>query len=383
MHKSLKIGLVILAAVLVLSTAFAAGCLTMFNTTAVKPGINSDLVNQAWQIISEKYVQPEKIDSTILTQGAINGMVQSIEDPYSYYLSPSDYKLAQGDFASSFGGIGASISLNEEKQPVIVRILPGTPAEKSGLRSNDIILAVNEKTTQDLTVDQVVAMVRGEIGTKVKLLILHEGDTLPVEIEIVRTEINPISVESRMEGDIAYIQIINFHAKTNEDFQKALDTLDLKNTRGIIIDLRNNLGGFVNVTVDIASHFIKDGIIITTRDNRGFTQSTGVNPNGTFTTLPMVVLVNHYSASGSEVLAGALQDYGRATIAGTVTLGKGSYDSFFTLPDGSAIYLTIGRWLTPKGREIEGIGITPDITLTQTGDEAIQWAVDYLHQGKP
>ncbi len=383
MRKSLKISLVIVAAVLVLSTVFAAGCLTAFNTTAAKPGINNDLVNQAWQILSQKYVQPQKVDSTVLTQGAINGMVQAVGDPYSYYLSPTDYKLTQGDFASSFGGIGASLSMNKDKEAVIISILPDTPAEKSELKTNDIILAVDGKTTQNLTVDQVVGMVRGQIGTTVKLSILHEGDKLPVEIAIVRAEINPNSVLSHIEGDIAYIRILSFHAKTNEDFQKALDTLDLAKTKGIIIDLRNNPGGYVNVVVDIASHFIKSGVIITMKDNQGFTKSTQVNPNGTFTDLPIVVLVNQYSASGSEVLSGALQDYGRATIAGTVTFGKGSYDSFFDLPDGSAIYLTIGRWLTPKGREIEGIGITPDVTLSQTGDDAIKWAVDYLHQAKP
>jgi carboxyl-terminal processing protease len=384
MRKSLKISLVILVAVLVLSTAFAAGCLTTLSTTtAAVKGLNSDLINQAWKILSNDYVQPEKIDSTVLTQGAIQGMVQAVDDPYSYYLNPREYKLTQGDFASSFGGIGATLNMNKDKQPIIVNTLPNTPAEKAGLKSNDIILAVDGKTTQNLTTDQVVSLVRGDAGTKVKLLILHEGDKLPVEIEIIRAEINPNSVASRMEGDIAYIQISNFHAKTNIDFQAALKALDLTKAKGIILDLRNNPGGYVNVVVDIASHFIKEGVIITMRDNQGKTKSTSVNPNGTFTALPIVVLVNQYSASGSEVLSGALQDYGRATIAGTVTFGKGSYDSFFPLPDGSAIYLTIGRWLTPKGREIEGKGITPDITLTQTGDEAVKWAVDYLHQAKP
>ena len=380
MRKSLKISLVILVAVLVLSTAFAAGCLTSFSaTTAAGKGLNSDLINQAWKILSSDYVQPDKIDSTVLTQGAIQGMVQAVDDPYSYYLNPSEYKLTQGDFASSFGGIGASLSMNKDKQPIIVTTLPNTPAEKAGLKSNDIILAVDEKTTQDLTTDQVVGLVRGVVGTKVKLLILHEGDTLPVEIEIVRAEINPNSVEYHMEGDIAYIQITNFYAKTNDEFQAALSALDLTQAKGIILDLRDNPGGYVNVVVDIASHFIKEGVIITMRDNAGKTKSTPANPNGTFTDLPMVVLVNKYSASGSEVLSGALQDYGRATIAGTVTYGKGSYDSFFTLPDGSAIYLTIGRWLTPNGQAIEGQGITPDYVLTVTGDDEITWAVNFLN----
>ncbi len=382
MRKSLKISLVILAVVLVLSTVFAAGCLVSFNTAASK-GLNADLINQAWKVLSSDYVLPDKIDSTILTQGAIKGMVQSVDDPYSYYLNPREYKLTQGDFASSFGGIGATLNKNKDKQPIIVNTLPNTPAEKAGLKSNDIILAVDGKTTQDLTTDQVVSLVRGVIGTKVKLLILHDGDKLPVEIEIVRAEISPNSVNYHMEGDIAYIQILNFHAKTNDEFQAALNNLDITKAKGIIVDLRNNPGGYVNVVVDIASHFIKEGVIITMRDNNGNTKSTSVNPNGTFTTLPMVVLVNQYSASGSEVLSGALQDYSRATIAGTVTFGKGSYDTFFPLTDGSAIYLTIGRWLTPKGREIEGKGITPEITLTQTGDDAVKWAVDYLRQAKP
>ena len=384
MRKSLKISLVILVTILVLSTVFAAGCLISLNaTTAAGKGLNADLINQAWSILSKDYVLPDKIDSTVLTQGAIQGMVQSVKDPYSYYLNPNEYKLTQGDFASSFGGIGATLSMNKDKQPIIVNTLPNTPAEKAGLKSNDVILAVDGKTTQDLTTDQVVSLVRGTIGTKVKLLILHEGDKLPVEIEIVRAQISPNSVNSRMEGDIAYLQVLNFHAKTNDEFQAALTNLDLAKAKGIIIDLRNNPGGYVNVVVDIASHFIKEGVIITMRDNQGNTKSTSVNPNGTYTTLPMVVLVNQYSASGSEVLSGALQDYGRATIAGTVTFGKGSYDTFFPLSDGSAIYLTIGRWLTPKGREIEGKGITPDQILTQTGDDSVKWAVDFLHQAKP
>jgi carboxyl-terminal processing protease len=138
----------------------------------------------------------------------------------------------------------------------------------------------------------------------------------------------------------------------------------------------------VTTVVDVASHFIKEGVIITLVDNKGNKSSESVNPNGVFTTLPMVVLVDQYSASGSEVLSGALQDYQRATIAGTRTLGKGSYDSFFELSDGSAIYLTIGRWLTPKGRIIEGKGIEPDYVLTQEGEDAIQWAIDFLHKGK-
>jgi carboxyl-terminal processing protease len=377
MPKNVKIWLLVVVSVLVLTLVFGAGCLFTLNQTKTA-GINANLLNQAFNILHTNYVLPDKVNDTILNEGALTGVVQSIKDPYSYYLNPDDYKLTQGDFASSFGGIGATISTNDNKQPLVVQTIKDSPAEKAGILSEDVILEVNGVTTDGLTVDQVVSKVRGTIGTSVTLSILHKGAAAPVEITIVRAEINPATVYSKMVGDVAYIQITNFYDRTNTEFQAALTSLDLKNSKGIIIDLRNNLGGFVTSMVDVASHFIKEGAIITLRDNQGKTQTQSVNPNGIFTDLPVVVLVNQYSASASEVLSGALQDYQRATIAGVQTLGKGSYDQFFQLSDGSAIYLTVGRWLTPHGREIEGKGITPDQILTQTGDDEITWAVNFL-----
>jgi carboxyl-terminal processing protease len=382
MPQNVKISLIVVVSIMLLLLAFGAGCLINIGP-APSGGPDVNLIGQAWNIISRNYVEPAKIEPTKLSQGAVNGIVQALDDPYSYYLDPADSKLTQGNFQSSFGGIGATISMNKDRQPVVVGTIKDSPSAKAGIKSGDIILAVNDKSTEGLTVDRVVMQVRGPIGTKVKLTVLHEGETAAVDIDIVRAEINPTTVNYRMEGDIAYIQLTNFYERTNDELETALQTLDLKNARGIILDLRDNLGGYVNTMVDIASHFIKDGVIITLRDNQGKTTSQSVNPNGTFTELPMVVLVNQYSASASEVLSGAMQDYHRATIAGTVTYGKGSYDSFYNLSDGSAIYLTIGRWLTPTGREIEGKGITPDQVLGETGDAAIQWAVDFLHRSNP
>jgi carboxyl-terminal processing protease len=389
MSKRTKIAVLVIVSVLIITMAFSAGCIITLRTTTATPAPvsdqkpDTDLLQEAWDKIHVNYVEPNKLDSKVLSQGAVRGLVQSIEDPYSYYLTPDEYKLTQGDFQSSFGGIGASISMNKDKQIVIVAPMDNSPALKAGIRANDIILAVNEKTTEGLTVQQTVSIVRGPIGSSVKLLILHEGEKTPVEIEIVRAEINPVTVTYRMQGDIAYIQISNFYESTGDEFQAALKKLDLTNARGIVLDLRNNLGGLVSSMVDVASHFIKQGVIISFRDNQGKMSSQSARRNGVFTELPVVVLVNGYSASASEVLSGALQDYKRATIAGVTTLGKGSYDSFYSLSDGSAIYLTIGRWLTPNGREIEGKGITPDQVLTQTGDDAIQWAVDFLHSSTP
>jgi carboxyl-terminal processing protease len=309
-------------------------------------------------------------------------MVQALDDPYSAYLSSDEYKVVQSGLRGTFAGIGAQVGLNNANQPVILAPLENSPAAKAGIKTGDIILAVNGESIQGFSLTETVLLIRGPSGTTVKLLVQHQGEITPVEIDVVRAQINAPSVTYQMMGNIAYIEITNFSEDTNDELNAGLQALDLNDSNGIILDLRNNPGGLVSDVVDVASHFIKTGVIVTLVDNQGarFPQST--RPNGVFTDLPIVVLVNQFTASGSEVLSGALQDYHRATIAGNTTLGKGSYDSFFQLSDGSAIYLTIGRWLTPDGREIEGKGITPDYVLTQTGEQEIQWAIDFLNKAQ-
>jgi carboxyl-terminal processing protease len=384
MPKSIKISLIIAVSIMVLSLAFSAGCLvsraTPAPTLSASQGPNQGLINEAWNVISRNYVVPGQVNSTALNEGAIKGIVQGLDDPYSAYLNPEAYKFEKSDLQGSFGGIGASVSMNRNKEPIVVAPMEGSPAQKAGIKTGDVILAVDDKPTQGLSLLETISLVRGPMGKPVKLLILHEGTETPVEINIVRAEIQPHFVDYQMKGNMAYIKIFSFGERTNLEVNNALQSPDVKNAKGIILDLRSNPGGLVSALVDVASHFIKQGVIITLRDNQGKTNSESVNGNGEFTQLPMVVLVDKYSASASEVLSGALQDYKRATIAGTVTLGKGSYNSFFELSNGSAIYLTIGRWLTPDGREIEGKGITPDYVLTQIGDDEIQWAIDFLNK---
>lgn len=379
MQKGVKIALVAVVSVVIISLSFAAGCIISLGTPTAKiGGPDTRLINQAWNYITSKYVEPDTLKAETLNEGAIKGMVDSIHDPYSAYLSPADYKLTQTDLQGSFSGIGAQVSLNKDSQPVIVAPLDGSPAAKAGIKTGDIILAVNSEPTQGMSLTEVVLKIRGQSGTSVKLTVAHEGSQTPVEMSVVRAQIDSQTVTFERRGDIAYIKISSFSENTNQEFDDALRSLDLSTATGIVLDLRDNPGGIVTSVVDVASHFIRQGVIITLVDNQGSKSSQSVNPNGVFTQLPMVVLVNQYSASGSEVLSGALQDYRRAIIGGTQTLGKGSYDSFFQLDDGSAIYLTIGRWLTPNGREIEGQGITPDVVLTQTGEDGIDWAIDYL-----
>ena len=380
MKKKYKITLLLLAVFFLVVLSFLTGCLVGFGTSGSGQNLDLDLINQAWKYIKEYYVDTAKIDSVAQSQGAIRGMVNSLEDPYSAYLDPDTYKLFESNLAGDFEGIGATVNVNEDNLPVIVAPLDNSPAANAGLKTGDIILAIDGENTTGMSLTEAVLKIRGTAGTTVTLTVLHEGEPAAVDISIVRGVINVASVEWEMKNDIAYIKILEFGEDTNEELNKVLEAIDMTTTKGIMLDLRSNPGGLVPTVVDVASHFIDNGVVITMVDNKGNRTSNSVNPNGVFTDLPMVVLVDQYSASGSEVLSGALQDYHRATIAGVTTFGKGSYNTNIPLQDGSDIYLTIGRWETPNGNLIEGKGIEPDYILTQTGDDQIQWAIDFLHE---
>jgi carboxyl-terminal processing protease len=231
-----------------------------------------------------------------------------------------------------------------------------------------------------MSLAEAVLEIRGPEGTAVRLLVLHQGDTEPEEIEIIRAKIELPSVRFEMKEDIAYINITHFSKRTSEELSPVLESVIQQMATGIILDLRSNPGGSLEAVVDVASHFLEEGIVVSIVDNEEKQTGLEVEPNGATIGLPMVVLVDNYSASGSEVLAGALQDYGRATIAGAKTYGKGSVNILRQLKDGSGLYVTTARWLTPNGRLIEGEGLYPDYELELVGEDAIQWAIEYLKQ---
>jgi carboxyl-terminal processing protease len=381
MPKKIKYSLIAIVAVLVIALSFNIGYM-MGGKSAQDQNAGLPLIDQAWNALYQDYVEPSKLDSTNLSHGAIKGMMTALNDPYSAFLDPEMYKLFESDLEGTFEGIGAQVNMNKSNQPAIVAPLENSPAQKAGIKTGDIILEINGKSTEGMSLIEVVLNIRGPAGTSVKLTVQHEGQSTPVEIDIVRARISSFTVSSEMKGDIAYIRINEFATGTNDEFNNALQSILAQKAAGIIIDLRSNPGGIVPVVVDVASHFIKDGVVLTLVDNHSNKTPLMVNPNGVFTDLPVVVLVDQYSASGSEVLTAALRDHDRATVAGVKTFGKGSYDINVPLEDGSDIYLTVGRWLRPNGQLIEGKGIEPDYTLTVTGDEEIQWAIDFLHGKK-
>jgi len=343
------------------------------------PSQGLDIIEQAWNIIFHDYVDKDKLNTSTLSQAAIEGMVEALDDPYTSYLNVEDYQLSLTSLEGEFGGIGAHVTV-EDGQLTIIAPIAGSPADEAGIRAGDIIVEVEGQPTSEMSLAEAVLKIRGPEGTTVRLLILHQGDTEPEEIEIIRAKIELPSVRSEMREDIAYINITHFSKRTNEELSLVLESVVQERASGIILDLRSNPGGALEAVVDVASRFLKEGVVVNVVDNQEKRTALEVEPNGTTIDLPLVVLVDNYSASGSEVLSGALQDYGRATIAGTKTYGKGSVNILHSLKDGSGLYITTARWLTPNGRLIEGEGLYPDYELELVGEDAIQWAIDYLRQ---
>ena len=354
-----------------------AGC----QTSAGELGIATEV----WNILFSNYVDKEKLDPQALSQGAIEGIIEKLDDPYTSYLDAEQYELGTSRLEGAFDGIGAHITIKDEKLTIIAPI-PGSPAEQAGIRPGDIILEIDGNPTADMSLGEAVLKIRGTRGTPVLLLVLHEGETEPEKIEIIRDNIKVASVILEMKEGFAHIIITQFSELTDEELIEALQDAIEQDARGIIMDLRNNPGGLLNEVADIASHFLPDDTLVvssvTSDDELLYVLNTN---NGVLTTdLPVVILVNNNSASGSEVLSGALQDYDRAIVAGNTTFGKGSVNVLFPLSDGSGLYVTISRWLTPEGRLIEGEGLEPDYYLEFEYDEGdfedkeLRWAINYL-----
>jgi carboxyl-terminal processing protease len=373
MSKKVKIVVISLFLSATIALAFVAGCFINVNDV---PKSDFDIVEQAWEIIIQDYVENDQIDTEALAQGAVRGMVEALDDPYTSYLDAETYQLSLQSLEGKFEGIGAYVTVKDE-QIIISAPIADSPADRAGIRAGDIILEVDGQSTEGMSLTEVVLLVQGPEGTTVDLLILHEGETEPVLISVVRAVIEVPSVDFEMMGEIAYIGITGFTDRTAEELLPVMATVN-QQAAGIIVDLRGNLGGPLAAAVDVTSLFLEEGVVVEVVDNEGHRDVYPIKNVGITTDLPLVVLVDGYSASASEVVAGALQDYGRAVIAGTRTLGKGSANILLELSDGSAIYITNARWLTPHGRLIEGEGIQPDYELELEGEDLIQWAVDYL-----
>lgn len=336
-----------------------------------------DVVDQAWDAIFSRYVDKDRLDSGNMSRAAIEGIIDTLNDPYTAYLSADHFALFITGLQGEYVGIGAYVTITDGNL-VISETIPGSPAEKAGLMPGDIVLEIDGESVAGLSLEVAVSKMTGPEGTLVTLLISREGEPAPFDVEITRALIELPSLDYEMREGIAYIEIFGFTERTDSEFIEVLRELKQADAKGIVIDLRDNGGGILDSAVAIAGHFLQEGIVVTTRDSEGKVTEYKVDEGAERTDLPMVVLVNEGTASASEAFTGALQDYDRATICGNTTYGKGSATVLFPLIDGSGLNITIAHWFTPYGRLIEGQGIEPDIMLELTGDDAVQWAIDYL-----
>lgn len=376
MSKKIKITVITLLAMAVIALSFGAGY-TLAGRSRPASGEGLDLVVEAWNIIFDNYVEPDKLDASMLSRAAIEGVTKALDDPYTYYLSPDVSKLGLSNLEGKFGGIGAMVTVKDE-QITIIAPVPGSPAAEAGIKAGDVILEIDGTSASGMNLAEAVLSIRGPKGTSVTLLIEHQGEPEPEEIKIIRAEIKLPSVHFEMKGDIAYINITYFSGRTDEELSQAIQSIEEQGATGIILDLRSNPGGLLEAVVDVASHFLREGVVVKVRDSQGEITVRNVRSGKVVTDLPMVVLVDNYSASGSEVLAGALRDRSRAAIAGSKTYGKGSVNLVRPLEDGSSLSITTARWLTPNGLLIEGEGLLPDYELELEKEDAIKWAIDYL-----
>ena len=361
-----KLSMKVFLAILVCAGIFFI--LNLYNNgsvSALDKSVYKDIktFNEVFDMVKRNYV--EEVDSTTLIQGAINGMIRSL-DPHSSYMTPELYKEMEVETQGQFGGIGIEITILKDVLTVVSPI-EGTPAFASGVKPGDQIIRIDGKSTKDITIMEAVKKLRGPKDTKVTITIMREGITSPRDIVLTRAIIQVKSVRYKtFEDGIAYVRIASFHERTSDDVRKALRDLNdkVRPMKGLVLDLRNDPGGLLLQAIEVADMFLSSGVIVSTRGRTKNMETKSVARNDmNEITCPIVVLVNEGTASAAEIVAGALQDNGRALVVGTQTFGKASVQTIIALEDGSALKLTTGRYYTPNGRSIQAEGITPDIVV--------------------
>lgn len=331
------------------------------------------------EYIDSSYLR--EVDEVDLMNGQLKGMVQALEDPYSVYLTEDEFKSFTEDTAGVYGGIGVIVTPGEDNFITVISPIEGTPGERAGLKTGDKITKVNGVEYYADTMDEAVSIMKGEPNTKVTLTIMRSDKNdinHTVDIGITREIIRIVTVKSDvLENDIGYLRITSFDEITYEDFMKELDSLEKSNVKGLILDLRNNPGGLLNICADIADELLGKGDIVYTETRDG--EREYLKSDRGMIDIPMVVLVNEGSASASEIVAGAIKDHNRGELIGTTTFGKGVVQRIRDLGDGTGLKLTISEYFTPNGTNIHGIGITPDIVI-ELNEDAQGIGPDYLDQ---
>lgn len=333
-----------------------------------------DKVNNLTSYIDTFYLDADKVKKEDLQNGMYKGLMNSIDDKYAQYYTPDEYNDFQETNNGQYGGIGAYVSQNSDTGDiVIVNPFDGAPAKEAGIKPGDIIVDIDGTSVVGMELSDAVTLMKGEPDTDVSVKVLRDGEYIDVNITRKVVDVPTVKHEIIENGDIGYIYVSGFDKVTSTQFRQALDDIEAKNAKALIVDIRDNGGGMLDVVVDMLDRLLPEGLLVYTETNQGIDEEY-YSTNGEYYDKPMAVLINGYSASASEVFAGAVQDYKAGTIIGTTSYGKGIVQSIFSLNkdgDGSAIKLTTARYYTPNGRNIHGIGITPDITV-EYNDELVE-----------
>lgn len=402
MNKTIKILLGIFAALILLTGSFAGGFVTrhvlgqsgvfprltenphpdvIVLPTVAPPSTEQSSVTppelqqlfvpfwEAWNLVHKQYVN-QPVDDTLLMQGAIRGMMKAVGDDYTYYMDPQVYEIESTSLSGQYEGIGAYVDTQGEYL-TIVSPIEGSPAAAAGLRPGDQIIAIDGEDMTGVSPEEARQKVLGPAGSTVVLTVAREGEAEPLTFTIIRARITIPSVTGEMREDgIAYIDINFFGDRTTDELRAKLDELLAQNPKGLILDLRFNPGGYLVTAVEVTSEFINDGVVLIEQYGDGTRDTYNALGNGKATDIPMVVLINEGSASASEILAGALQDYGRAKLVGVQSFGKGSVQTIQPLSNNQgAARITIAKWLTPKERAIQGVGLIPDYIVEMTEED--------------
>lgn len=325
---------------------------------------------QSWKILKEKYVDTGKIENQTLVYGAVSGLFDSLKDPNTVFMPPSDAKKFNEEISGEFSGVGMEIGIRND-QLVVIAPLKDTPAEKIGLKALDKIIKIDDESTNDLTTDEAVKLIRGQRGTTVILSILRNGWDKPKEFSIVRDIIQIPTIDFEIkDGEIAYFHLYNFYENAPFLFYQSAIKAAIQNPKGIILDLRNNPGGYLEAAVNLAGWFLKPGeLVVSEKFGSGKKEEFKANNGGFFKDMPMVILINEGSASASEILAGALRDNRNIKLVGKKSFGKGTVQELERFVDGSSAKITVAHWLMPNGGLIEKNGIVPDYEVNLTEED--------------
>lgn len=325
-------------------------------------------ISDVMDIIQENFVGDKKIDKTTLMQGALKGMIDSLEDPHSNYFSKKGMEDLEGKMKGEYSGVGMIIRKGANEPVTVELLIEGSPAFNAGIRPNDKILYIEDKSTYDIELEEASRLLKGKSGTKVKLKLYRESEKKEREITLTRADIKLENVRSKMlDGNVGYIKLTQFAEDVDLEVKRELEKLLSQGMEGLILDLRNNPGGIIGQAIKISSMFIEKGVIVSERPKKG-KEVFSYREGKYYGDFPLVILINEGSASASEIVSGAIRDYKRGLLIGEKSFGKGSVQVVLPLPDEDGIKLTIAKYYTPKGENIHGKGINPDIVVEEDED---------------